>query len=217
MRHRHALLFGFFLLIFGNTTLLAQQFSADLLHLKPEGAAPAKVFVRGDRVRFETVNVRPRAVTIIDIKLQTGFMVLPEDKTYTALRREQILPAIPFFHASNPENACVEWEALVQKQASCRKAGDETINGRQTVKYKGVARNGDTGWAWVDSRLHFVIKWEGQAGAAELRNIEEGPQTASLFEIPQGFEQIGLPTNSRETAAKRKPQIPGSTPQKPQK
>jgi hypothetical protein len=213
---RHALPVSLFLLILGNSNIFAQQFSADLIRLKPEGAASAKVFVSGDKMRFETVNVPQAAIVIIDLKQQAGVMELPGNKTYTVLQPEQISPATPFFHSANPENACSTWETLVHKQGTCTKAGEEVINGRQAVKYKGIARNGDTGWAWVDRKLSFVIKWEGQAGAAELRNIKEGPQAADLFEIPKEYERTGGPSKKPE-AAKKILQKPGSESQRPQK
>jgi len=35
-----------------------------------------------------------------------------------------------------------------------------------------------------------VIKWDGEKSAAELKNIQEGPQSASLFDIPTDYEKI---------------------------
>jgi hypothetical protein len=209
MLHRHVLPIGLFLLILGNSSILAQQFSADLIHLKPEGAAPSKISVSGDKIRFETANAAQSAIVIIDMKQQTGVMELPKNKTYSMLRPAQISPSIPFFHSADPENACPAWETFVHKQGTCTKAGNEVINGRQAVKYRGIARNGDTGWAWVDRKLSFVIKWEGEAGAAELRNIKEGPQSAVLFEIPKDYERTDSPSKQPETA-KKKPAKPGA-------
>jgi len=208
---RNILPISLFLLILGNSSIFAQQFTADLVHLKPEGAAPSKVFVSGDWIRFETTNAEQSVAVIVDLKRQTGVMEVPKLKTYSILRPEQLSPATPFFHASDPENACPAWETLVHKQGSCTKVGDEDLNGRQTVKYKGVAQNGDIGWTWVDRKLNFVIKWEGQAGVVELNNIKEGTQPAKLFEVPKDYEMTGQASKQPETAKKKAPN-PGSLP-----
>ena len=80
------------------------------------------------------------------------------------------------------------------------------MNGRSTVKYTGTSNTGDTGTAWVDRKLRFVIKWEGEKGAAELQNIQEGPQAASLFEIPSDYEKMDIA--AARAARKRKPLPP---------
>ncbi len=182
---------------------LAQQFSADLVRLKPEGAIPSKVFVSGEKVRFEAGSGTHLSVVLADLKQRTGYLVLPDDKTYAMMRPGQISTTMPFFHSVDPENACGAWETAIGKQGTCTKAGDETINGRAAVKYNGTAGNGDTGSAWVDSKLGFVIKWEGRAGAAELRNIQEGPQSVMLFEVPKDYQRSDTRA-SRGAPAKKK-------------
>ncbi len=186
-----------------SSPVLAQQFSADLVRLKPEGAVPSRVFVSGDRVRFETGTGQHLSLVIADLKLRTGYLVLPDDKTYTMMPPGRVSTTMPFFYAVNPENACDAWETAVGKPGTCTKAGDETINGRAAVKYNGIAGNGDSGTAWVDRKLGFVIKWEGQAGAAELRNIQEGPQSVALFEIPKDYQRSDTRPSGRGSTKKK--------------
>ena len=45
---------------------------------------------------------------------------------------------------------------------------------------------------WVDTKLHCVVKTDGAAGSIELRNIKEGSQPASLFEIPAGYTKFDM-------------------------
>ena len=215
MPNRRVLLLSLLLLALGNLNALAQQFSAELVHLKPEGAAPAKVFVSGDKIRFETENAQQGFIVVVDVKQLTGFMALPENQTYSELQPQRISLAMPFFHPADPENGCAVWEEFVHKKGTCAKAGDETTNGRPTIKYKGVALNGDTGYAWVDRKLNWVIKWEGQAGAAELRNIEEGPQSASLFEVPKDYAKASRQSGQQGGSSKKPPKT-GPAPQKSQ-
>ncbi len=191
-----------FLLTFISSPVLAQQFSADLVRMKPEGAVPSKVFVSGHKVRFEAGSGKHLSVIIADLKQRTGFMMFPEDKMYTMLQARQISPSMPFFYSADPENACGPWETAVSKPGSCTKVGDETIDGRATVKYSGTAGNGDTGSAWVDRNLRFVIKWEGQTGAAELRNIHEAPQSIMLFELPKDYQRTDVRASGQGSAKK---------------
>ena len=196
------------LLTVGSLPLFAQQFSAVLVHQKPEGAVPAKVSVNGDKVRLELDKGRRGGIVVIDLKEQTGFIALPEGKSYTVLPPERISTPMPFFHAADPENACPAWEKLVNKPGSCTKVGDVVLNGRAAVKYAGAAQNGETGSAWVDRKLNFVVKWEGQARAAEIRNIQEAPQSLSLFEIPKGYDKVD-PRAAQQApgSGKTKPQV----------
>ncbi len=168
--------------------VIAQQFSADLVRLKPEGAAASKVFVSGDKMRFEAGSGQHLSVMVEDLKYQTGYIMLPDDKTYTMLPPGRVSPTMPFFIPVDPESACSAWETAVHKPGTCTKVGDETINGRAAVKYNGIAPNGQSGSAWVDRKLRFVIKWEGESASAELRNIQESPQSIALFELPKGYQ-----------------------------
>ena len=117
-------------------------------------------------------------------------MVLPGTKSYIVSQPGHLQSSIPFFILEDPEDACSAWEKSMKTPGTCKKLGDDTINDRSTVKYTGTTDNGETGTAWVDRKLHFVIKWDGEKSAAELKNIQEGPQSASLFDIPTDYEKI---------------------------
>jgi len=98
-----------------------------------------------------------------------------------------------FFRAADPENACDEWRKIAATHnGSCHKIGDETVNGRTTVKYEGTSDDGNAGSVWIDTKLHFPVKWQGKNGAGELRNIEEGAQPSSLFVVPAGYQKMDL-------------------------
>ena len=102
--------------------------------------------------------------------------------------------AYNFFRTGDVEAACSDWMQLPQnKGGSCRKVGNETVNGRSTVKYEGTNAKGETGDVWLDPKLRFPVKWEGKNGSWELRNIQEGTQPASLFEIPADYKKFDMP------------------------
>lgn len=194
------------LLLSVSATTLAQEFSADLVRQKPAGAAQSKVYVSKGKVRLETEGQSKANYVILNLAQRQSSMVLPDSKTYILSSPGQIPSSIPFFNIENADNACPAWEKSVQKPGTCTKVGDDTVSGRKAVKYTGTAGNGDTGTAWVDRKLHFPIKWEGEKGAAELQNIQEGPQASSLFEIPSDYEKMDVA--AARAAKKRKPATP---------
>ncbi len=185
------------------SSVFAQQFSADLVRLQPKDAAPAQMFVNGDKMRLQPQPPERGAIVIVDLKQQTGFMVLPDNKTYMALQPGGISPTMPLFHPSDPEDACPLMEQITKMPKTCAKAGDEMVNGRAAVKYHGKLRNGDEGSLWIDRKLSFVVKWQGQTSAAELRNIREGSQPAALFEIPKDYQKMDAHAAKQEAATKK--------------
>jgi hypothetical protein len=36
------------------------------------------------------------------------------------------------------------------------------------------------------------VKWQGKDSGGELRNIQEGSQPASLFEVPAGYTKMDM-------------------------
>jgi len=193
-------------LAFCSWPALAQQFSADMVRLKPPSTITTKVYVRGDKMRFEiTGQVRRNGASILDLASRTSLMIIPDNKTCV---KSPASAAIPFFHVADSANACPAWEKSVDKPETCTNVGEETINGHSTVKYKvkykGMAGDGDTGYAWVDRNLKFVIKWEGEKSAAELQNIREGPQASTLFEVPEGYEMFDLAAAKKAAKDKAK-------------
>ena len=98
-----------------------------------------------------------------------------------------------FFKSGDVENACSDWLKLERnKGGTCHKVGSETVNGRNTVKYEGTNASGETSSVWLDSKLRFPVKWQGKNNGGEMRNIQEGPQPASLFEIPAGYTKMDM-------------------------
>jgi hypothetical protein len=101
-----------------------------------------------------------------------------------------------WFRPTDPNNACPQYEAMINKfgngPASCRKIGPDVVNGRSAIKYAGSSKNG-SGYAWIDPKLRFVLKWEdNKGGTVELRNIKEGPQDPSLFQIPSDYHKFDM-------------------------
>lgn len=203
------------LLIWAVTPALGQEFSAEMVRQKPPGTPTTNVSVNNNLVRFEVNGQTKKSYVIIDLSKRTSSMVLPDNQTYVVSPPGHMPSPIPLFHVDDPDNACTAWEKSVQQPGTCTKVGTDTVNGRSTVKYMGTADNGDSGTAWVDSKLHFVIKWEGQKTAAELQKIQEGPQSASLFQIPSDYEKLD-PAAMRQQQQAQKKKMMTMPPKQPQ-
>ena len=195
-------LVGVALLFLGSFPVGAQDFSADMVRLKPANALKTKIYVHDYKMRFEVTNQARSSVAIVDLGSRTTLMIIPDNKSY--VKTTHVNASLPFFHITDVENACPEWEKSVDAPGTCKKVGDETLSNRATVKYKGTATDGDTGYAWIDRNLKTVIKWEGERGAAELQNIQEGPQAAALFQVPDGYQLFDLAAEQNAARQKNK-------------
>jgi len=193
------------LLLLLTVPALSQDFSADLVRQKPQNGPTTKVFVSGDKVRFEVAGQKTSSFAVINVAQRTSTMVLPDTKSYVVSPPGHLASSIPLFHIDDPENACNSWEKSMQNPGTCKKVGDDNVNGRAAVKYTGALENGDTGSAWIDSKLHFAIKWEGEKSTVELQNIQEGPQDAKLFEIPSDYQKLDTAAAHRSAKRMAKP------------
>jgi Domain of unknown function (DUF4412) len=76
----------------------------------------------------------------------------------------------------------------IQKSATCKKLGTETINGRTCDKWE-MTDPKLKGTLWIDQKLHFIIKTDSQGIISEFTNIKEGAQDPSLFKIPADYQK----------------------------
>jgi len=80
--------------------------------------------------------------------------------------------------------------------------GPETVNGIETTKYKSVYQTKDGkfgGFTWytddniaVKAFMISEVKGEKQRVKFEFTSLERGPQTDSLFEIPDGYQPMNM-------------------------
>lgn len=128
---------------------------------------------------------------------QTSIVLMAQQHMYMEMpaqaQSQRMGYASAFFQAGDVENACGDWQKMGHQGASCHKVGNETINGRDTVKYETTNASGDVSHFWLDPKLRFPVKWQGKNNDGELRNIQEGTQTANLFEAPAGFTKMNMP------------------------
>jgi hypothetical protein len=69
--------------------------------------------------------------------------------------------------------------------------GEETVNGRHTLTWEvSETMRGQSGtqYVWVDVKLHCIVKMQMGPSTMELQNIGKGPQPASIFALPTGYQ-----------------------------
>jgi hypothetical protein len=191
----------FFALVLAASFALAQtEFSADLVDLqKPGTPTQAKSYFAKDKIRIEsqTMSAHGGGAVIMNFATQTSMVLMAQQHMYmelpTQAQSQRMGYASAFFQTGDVENACGDWQKMGHHQgSSCHKVGNETVNGRSTVKYESTNASGEVSHFWLDPKLRFPVKWDGKNNGGELRNIQEGAQPASLFEIPAGFTKMDM-------------------------
>ncbi len=186
------------LMLAANFSLAQTEFSAEIVDLqKPGTPTTAKIYFTKDKIRIEPQAGSPHGggAFIMNFATQTSTVLMAQQHMYmempaqTQMQRQGYF----FFQASDVENACGDWQKMEHTGGSCHKIGNETVNGRSTVQYEGTSTSGDVSHFWLDPKLRFPVKWTGKNSGGELRNIQEGAQPASLFEVPAGFSRMMVP------------------------
>jgi hypothetical protein len=191
----------FLALMLAASFLLAQtEFSAEMVDTQKEGKpTTAKLYFAKDKLRIEsqTAGAHGPGVIIMNYAKQTVIALMAQRQMYMEMpaqaQNKAMGAAAGFFQAGDVENACGDWQKMGHEGNSCHKVGSDSVNGRSTVKYETTNASGDVSHFWLDPKLRFPVKWEGKNSGGELRNIQEGSQPASLFEVPAGYTKFEMP------------------------
>jgi hypothetical protein len=192
---------GLFALMLVATFVAAQtEFSAEVVDTQKEGTpTKAKIYFAKDKIRFDSQDRESKngGAFIMNLATQSATVIMPQQHMYmdmpVQMQEHGQREMFNFFRAADVDNACSDWLKLAaNKGGTCHKVGGETVNGRNTVEYEGTNAKGDVGRVWLDPKLRFPVKWQGKDGGGELRNIQEGAQPASLFEIPAGYTKMDV-------------------------
>jgi len=188
-----------FFLLFTMLAFAQEDFSADLVDTSNGKTSPkTKIYATTDKLRFEPQEAGPQHAVIVDLSTHMAHALMPDRKMYMEFPEEQTPGAHRWtrelFRPSDPGNACSEWLKLPANQGgSCKSLGSETVNGRSTIKYEGTNAKGETGYAWVDKKIGFPVKWQSKDQSWELQNIQEGSQPLKLFAVPADYQKFQMP------------------------
>ncbi|WOJ90843.1 hypothetical protein RZS28_06055 [Methylocapsa polymorpha] len=174
----------------------ASQFSADIISTKANGeplSSPGRLYVSGDKARIETPAVAG-GFFVVDGTVNAAFFVRPAKKIF--MDAKQSSPLTQILVPVDPEDPCRKWQAMAVNAGAtetggewrCDRADQETIEGRKAIAYSAVSPSQEQSIEWIDPGLKFLIRSQTNGGVTvDLKNIQEGPQPASLFEIPANF------------------------------
>lgn len=193
----------------------AQQFSANVVNTQTSRPETSRLYVGQTKIRIQNLtNGQSDGSAIFDVANNSMTFVSDKDHMYIGGGNSSLVNAAVskmggaslwrIFRPANASNPCTTWNAVVQSYAqlynnrtppsfSCSSEGSDNVNGRPAQKWavtsvdKGVTKHGEV---WIDDELHVVTRSmdQGERGGMELRDIHEGPQPESLFEIPAGYK-----------------------------
>jgi hypothetical protein len=185
-------------LLCGRAPAQAQQFSADLVTTRGDGAAavPAgKLRVFNDKVRLEAPELAD-GFFLIDGARPTAYFVRPAARVFMDARQSSRLTRI--FVQVDPSDPCPQWQAMARLAGAadqgdwrCERAGEGAIGGRSTTAYRAVSASGRELFGWIDAVRKFPLRIKTEDGAIiTAENIRDEPQPVQLFEIPSGFRKF---------------------------
>jgi hypothetical protein len=185
-------------LLCGFAAAHAQQFSADLVIVRHEGAAaePAgKLHVLGGKVRLETPELAD-GFFLVDGATPSAYFVRPAARVFMDARQSSRLTRM--FVPVDPGDPCRQWQAMAKLAGSadhgdwrCERAGEERIGGRSAVAFHAASTTDHELVGWIDAALKFPLRIKTQDGAViTAENIRDEPQPAQLFEIASGFRKF---------------------------
>ncbi len=171
------------------------QFSADMsIHNARGEDVKGKLYFGGLKYRTD-MDARGHSVSnISDLNAKKSYTLMNDQKMYMEHDLNRPAgpmgrgPRMPDIKEYDPSNPCANQEGV-----TCKKVGTETVNGRSCDVWqfdKGGKKESTT---WVDQKLHVPVKTVHEDGTTfELSNIKEGPQPASVFEIPPDYQKMDM-------------------------
>ncbi len=158
------------------------DFSADMITKSGRITFSGKVYVSGEKMRTEMQG----ATSITRPDKKVAWVLLPEQMMYM----EQPL---------DPRNLVATTDKP-QGEVERTRVGQEMVDGKVCQKFKVVYTyqgRKDAVYQWICAGMKMPVKTASLDGAwsMEFRNLQYGPQQASLFEVPAGYKRFsqGVP------------------------
>jgi len=161
-------------------TVMALDFSADVISYSRRAAANGKIFVTKDKVRMEL----PGAVTITRMDKEIAWVLMPDQGMYMEQK-------------FNPSAVAASAEKVPGEIARTY-VSDDVIDGKNTKKYRitYVDAGQETSiFQWIDPATSIPLRTAALDGSwsVEYKNLKTEPQPETLFEIPEGYKKFSIP------------------------
>lgn len=163
----------------------AAEFSAKMVTEMHGKDIPGKIYLKGNKVRNETMVEGQTHVMIVRPDKKVVWMLMPRQKAYMEM---------PITDESQHQMMTMTGK----DKPDMKLVGTETINGFECDKYETtVSHQGQSTkhYAWVAKKLGIPIKMTSADGsvAMEYQDIKPGPVADSLFEPPPGYRKMKMP------------------------
>jgi hypothetical protein len=176
----------------------AQQFAADLVYSNTGGTprTTGKLNVANGKVRIETPDL-PTVFFLVRGDVNAAYFVRPAQRTFMEAKQSSQLTQL--LVPVDPDDPCRQWQAMAQIAGAaeegaewrCERIGRDTVDGRNTIKYRGISPRNRHYIGWIDQRLNFLVRLQAEDDTTvDLVNIQERPQPESLFEIPADYRKF---------------------------
>ena len=180
------------ILVFSDAALAA-EFSADMISSQFGQQTKGKIFIKGDKMRFEaTPSGGQTAVTIMDLRSGRVISLMPQEKMYIEMSGTAAQTQLDQFDVDKE----------IAKLADKKFLGTEKVNGYACDKYEFVYHDASMGTLvqWYSKKLGYPIKtiYRSSHGVVttEYKNIREGGVSDSLFQVPPGYQKMNMPAMS---------------------
>jgi len=160
----------------------AVEYSAEYVTTVDGEKTTSKMFYAKDKCRMEVETEAGRSISICRFDKDVMWTLMPEQKMY--------------METELPEPGEEGYMGDYDKKELGKKIGSEKINGEMCDKYKVYAdkeEKDDFMYVWISQKDSIVMKTASSDGSVttEVKNLKKGKQAASLFEIPEGYEEMG--------------------------
>ena len=158
------------------------EFSADVVMQSQGQEIQSKTYISKDKIRTETRG----QIMIIRKDLNVMWIVMSEQGMYM----------------ENPIdlNAMVRDSQTMPGEIERVPMGKENIDGQAADKFKityDAGKGPVTMFQWVgDKQIPVKMQSEDGSWSVDYKNIQIGPQPASLFEVPEGYQKMQMPNMS---------------------
>lgn len=167
------------------------QFKANVTAKDADGkTSSGTMYFGGAKMRIELTLNGQNAIALIDPAAKLQYVVMASEQVYMQMPIGQGPgSSMTITGPTDPTNPCGGGSG----NTNCARGGNETVNGYETVRWNYTNSAGVGTRAWISPRLRFPIKTQEDDGSAmEFSNIAEGPQPATLFAIPAGYQKVDM-------------------------
>ncbi len=157
---------------------MGKQFSAEQIVTGDKGGSDCfLVYVDHGKVRVEAKTENGTSLNIIRPDLQKWYLVMVNRKSIMEL---------PYSAAKTLERL-TEGDAFLGKN---QLLDAEVTDGVNCMHYKVTNVDGTISFTWIDPARRAPVKMVRGDVTTEWKNYQEGPQDASLFEIPKDYKMV---------------------------